>query len=75
MDEKQIKFRKQLGAKIQQLRENKNLKQADLAALIGFKDFQSVSRIENGRVTASVYTIYLIANALEVGIEDLVFFD
>ncbi len=75
MDEKELKFRKQLGAKIQQLRENKGLKQADLAALIGFKDFQAISRIENGRVTASVYTIYLIATALEVGIEELFVFD
>ncbi|SKC12188.1 DNA-binding transcriptional regulator, XRE-family HTH domain [Sphingobacterium nematocida] len=75
MDEKQIKFRKQLGAKIQQLRENKGLTQGDLAALIGFKDFQAISRIENGRVTASVYTIHLIATALEVGIEELFIFD
>lgn len=75
MEEKELKFRKQLGAKIQQLRDNKGLKQADLAALIGFKDFQAISRIENGRVTASVYTIYLIAKALEVGIEELFVFD
>lgn len=75
MDEKELKFRKQLGAKIQQLRDDKGFKQADLAALIGFKDFQAISRIENGRVTASVYTIFLIATALEVGIEELFTFD
>lgn len=75
MDEKELKFRKQLGAKIQQIRDNQGLKQADLAALIGFKDFQAISRIENGRVTASVYTIYLIATALKVGIEELFIFD
>lgn len=75
MDEKQIRFRKQLGAKIQELRDNKGLKQAELAALIGFKDFQAVSRIENGRVTASVYIIFQIAQALNVKIEELFNFE
>lgn len=75
MDEKELRFRKLLGARIQELRQEKGLTQPELAALIGFKDYQAIGRIENGRVTASVYTIYLIAKALEIGIEGLFVFD
>lgn len=75
MDEKELKFRKLLGARIQELRQEKGLTQPQLAALIGFKDYQSVARIENGRVTTSVYNINLIATALNVKIEELFNFE
>ena len=75
MDDKELRFRKQLGARIQQLRQAKGFTQPDLAALIGFKDYQTLARIENGRVTTSVYNIYIIALALEKNIEDLFDFD
>lgn len=71
MDEKELRFRRLLGARIQEIRQNKRLTQPELAALIGFKDYQAIGRIENGRVTSSVYVIYQIAEALEIGIEDL----
>ncbi|WP_293886319.1 helix-turn-helix domain-containing protein [Sphingobacterium sp. UBA3549] len=71
MDDKEIKFRKQLGARIQELRQDKELTQPQLAALIGFKDYQAISRIENGRVSPSIYIIYQISKALEVKIDDL----
>lgn len=74
MDEKEIKFRRELGARIQELRGIRGLKQVDLAALIGFKDFQAISRIENGRVTPSVYVIYQISKALDYPIEQLFYF-
>ncbi|MCT1523501.1 helix-turn-helix transcriptional regulator [Sphingobacterium hotanense] len=45
--------------------------QSDLAASIGYKDFQSLARIENGRVTTSIYTIYLIAKGLNCSIDEL----
>ena len=45
--------------------------QPELAALIGFKDYQAIGRIENGRVTASVYVIHQIAKALKTPIEEL----
>lgn len=71
MDDKELRFRKLLGARIQEIRQDKPMTQPELAALIGFKDYQAIGRIENGRVTPSVYAIYQIAEALEVGLEDL----
>jgi putative transcriptional regulator len=62
-------FKKKLGKRVQ-FREDKALTQAQLAALIN-KDFQSISRIENGRVNASGYLLQQIANALEVSMNDL----
>lgn len=74
MDANELKFRKLLGARIQELRQARNLTQPQLAAAIGFKDYQSIGRIENGRVTASVYTIYQILKALEVNPNELLDF-
>lgn len=71
MTENEAKFRKLLGARIQEIRKQRGLTQPDLAALIGFKDYQAVGRIENGRVTPSVFTIYQILNALGVTPNDL----
>lgn len=71
MDDKEIKFRKLLGARIQEVRQEKGLTQPQLAALIGFKDYQAIGRIENGRVTPSIYIIHQIAQALDVQIDDL----
>lgn len=74
MDVNELRFRKQLGARIQELRQAKKLTQPQLAASMGFKDYQAIGRIENGRVTASVYTIYQIAKALEVSPNELLDF-
>jgi len=63
-------FKKELGKQIAKLRENKGLTQAELSALIN-RDFQSISRIENGRVNASAYILMQIANALEISMKDL----
>lgn len=71
MDIKELKFRKKLGLKIQQIRLQRNLTQPDLAARIGYKDFQSIARIESGRVTTSIYTVYLISKGLECTVNDL----
>ncbi|WP_260039664.1 helix-turn-helix domain-containing protein [Sphingobacterium hotanense] len=71
MNSKEVNFRKKLGAKIQEIRVSRNMTQSDLAASIGYKDFQSLARIENGRVTTSIYTIYLIAKGLNCSIDEL----
>lgn len=71
MDDQELRFRKLLGARIQEVRESNGLTQPQLAAMIGFKDYQTLGRIENGRVTTSVYTVYQIAKALEIKIEEL----
>lgn len=74
MDSNEVKFRKVLGARIQEIRQIKQLTQPQLAAKIGFKDYQAIGRIENGRVTASVYIIYQISLALGVTLNDLLNF-
>jgi len=72
MNSEELSFRKKLGAKIQEIRISRKMTQSDLAASIGYKDFQSLARIENGRVTTSIYTIYLISKGLKCTINDLV---
>ena len=60
------------GKKIQELREKQGLTQLDLAAKIeGDFDTTNVSRIESGRTNPTLYTLYRIAKALEVDINEL----
>jgi putative transcriptional regulator len=63
-------FKKELGKRIAFLREKNGLTQPQLAALID-KDFQSISRIENGRVNASGYILQQIAKSLGVTMNEL----
>ncbi|WP_316786246.1 helix-turn-helix transcriptional regulator [Pedobacter frigiditerrae] len=63
-------FKKALGKRIAALREEKGFSQAYLASLIN-KDFQSLSRIENGRINASGYILKQIADALETDMNNL----
>lgn len=62
-------FRKTLGKHVARLRKEKGLTQAELSALIN-KDYQSISRIENGNINSSCYIIFQIANALEVNVSE-----
>lgn len=59
-----------LGKRIAYFREKQGLTQLQLGALIG-KDFQSISRLENGRVNASGYLLKQIANSLGVSMNEL----
>lgn len=63
-------FKKSLGKRIATLREERGFSQTYLASLID-KDFQSLSRIENGRVNASGYILKQIAKALGTDMNDL----
>ena len=64
---------KKVGKRIQDLRLSKDLKQIDLASKIqGDIDTTNISRIESGRTNPTVYTLYRIANALEVTLIDLI---
>lgn len=63
---------KNVGKRIQELRESKGLTQVDLAGKIhGVFDTTNVSRIESGRTNPTLYTLYRIAEALEVPLVDL----
>ncbi len=60
-------FKKTLGKHVARLRKEKGLTQVELSALID-RDFQSISRIESGKINPSGYLILQLANALEVEI-------
>jgi len=62
-----------VGANIQKIRQSKNLSQVDLVGKMeGNIDTTNISRIESGRTNPTLYTLYRIAQALEVDIRDLV---
>jgi len=73
MDDLEL-FKKKLGKRIAQLREEKSLTQPNLGAIIN-RDFQSISRIENGHINVSGYILKQIADALNVTMNDLFDFD
>ncbi|WP_031526132.1 helix-turn-helix transcriptional regulator [Dyadobacter crusticola] len=64
-------LQKLVGKRIIQLRTEKGWSQSDLARACE-KDRQSIERIENGKVSPSLYTLYEIATALETRLEELV---
>lgn len=64
---------KKIGQRIQKLRLSKEMKQIDLASKIkGDIDTTNISRIESGRTNPTIFTLYRIAEALDVSLADLV---
>ena len=63
-------LKKKLGKRVVQLREEKGWSQADLARACK-KDRQALEKIENGKVNPTVYTLYEIAQVLEVPLLEL----
>jgi putative transcriptional regulator len=59
-----------IGLRIVELRTQKGWTQADLARACN-KDRQSIERIENGKVVPTLYSLYDIANALEISISKI----
>jgi transcriptional regulator with XRE-family HTH domain len=65
-----------LGKKVQELRESKGLSQVDLAGkMLGKFDTTNISRIESGRTNPTVFTLYRIAEALEIPMKDVLDID
>lgn len=68
-----LELLRKVGNRIQELRLSKDMKQVDLAAKIqGDIDTTNISRIESGRTNPTIYTLYRIAEALEISLTDLV---
>ena len=64
-----------LGAAIRRAREDANLTQRELAGMIGQPSSNSYEyRLENGKVRVSLEQLMRIADALEVGVRDLIDF-
>lgn len=63
---------KNIGKKIRKVRLEKGLTQLDLVGKMqGDIDVTNISRIEAGRTNPTIFTIYRLAEALEVSILDL----
>lgn len=67
-------FSEKIGLRIKQLRKTRGISQAELGRLC-LKDRQHIELIENNKVSANVYTLYIISLSLKVGIEELFKFD
>lgn len=53
-----------MGIKIRSLREEKNLSQTELAALVGYKDKTAIAKVEAGKVDLPQSKILAFAKAL-----------
>lgn len=67
-------FSEKIGLRIKQLRKTKGISQAELGRLC-LKDRQHIELIENNKVSANVYTLYIISLSLKVDIKELFMFD
>lgn len=65
----QHEFLTSLGARIKELRLNKDISQKDLAKDCDFEK-SNMSRIESGKTNITILTLYKISNALDTEIKD-----
>lgn len=65
---------KRMGARIKEVRVSKGVTQQELAVEAFNTDKSNVSRLEAGRVNASVYTLYKVARHLKVPLSELLDF-
>lgn len=61
-------YRRQVGARIRQLREAKGLTQDQLGDIVGVRE-KTVSRWENGRHTGYISNVRALAEALDVDVQ------
>ncbi|KQO25049.1 transcriptional regulator [Flavobacterium sp. Leaf82] len=66
-------LKNKIGKRIIQLREEKGWSQSDLARACN-KDRQSIEKLENAKVNATIYTLFEVANALEITLSKLLDF-
>lgn len=64
-----IEHRKLIGAQIRMIRKNFGISQTDLAPQVGLKP-NTISSIENGRMTTTTDNLYLLAKALRCSPKD-----
>jgi len=68
---KKAELNKKIGQRIVELRTKKGWSQSDLARACN-KDRQAIEKLENGKVNPTLYSIFELANALEVSLSELV---
>ena len=62
-------LQKKIGERIVQLREDRGLRQIDLANKLEIED-SALRRIESGRTNCTIWTLYKISIALGVNLND-----
>lgn len=72
MNEQELLWR--LGQKIKKIREQKNIKQVDLANALEY-DRSNMSRLESGRVNPRFTTLIKVAQELNVSLPELLDID
>ena len=63
--------KKQIGFKLKMLRKEKGLSQAQLAALMGYKDHSTLAKIETGVNDITIENLYKLASILEVDVSEI----
>lgn len=67
---------KLVGKRIKEVRESKGISQVELVGKMqGIIDPTNISRIESGRTNPTVFTLFRIAEALEINPSELLTFD
>lgn len=67
---------KLVGKRIKEMRESKGVSQLDLVGkMSGEIDPTNISRIESGRTNPTVFTLFRIAEALEISAKELIDID
>ena len=62
-----------IGQRIKAIRQEKGISQAELSRLCE-KDKQHIELIENNKISANIYTLYIISNALKIELKTLLDF-
>ena len=68
MNKKELQIR--IGKRIKEMREMKNISQIDLASACNFEK-SNMNRIESGNTCPSIYTLYKIAQNLEIKMTEI----
>lgn len=61
-----MELQTQIGLKIKNLRENKEMSQSKLAELVGYKDKTAIAKIEAGKVDLPQSKIIAFSKALDI---------
>ena len=65
-----LEFNKKFGLLLKKQREKLSINQSELARIC-FKDRQYIHRLENGTITPTIYTVFIICEELKIDIQTL----
>lgn len=68
MTKKEIQI--QIGKRIRQLREERNIPQVEFASMCNFEK-SNLSRLESGNTNPTAYTLYIISKNLEISLVEI----